>query len=105
MSSTSEIQDGGRQTGSTIISVPVQAIHIIPKVIPRFSTMADRLNILPTLSDKIRHRKSKMATAKPEVLLSQCLDVKAKHAILKVISFFSTMANSSRLLPTLAADI
>ena len=67
---TPEVQNDGRQAGSSYISRSTTDRHAVPTAIPRFSGLPDTIISLPTPSDVDRHPKCKMAAAKPEVVMS-----------------------------------
>src|SRR5664279_4735059 len=69
----SEIQDGGRQTGSTYISASIADSNETPTATPMFSGARNSMVITPILPDVTGSRKFKMAAVKPEVLISQLL--------------------------------
>src|SRR5664279_4145453 len=64
-----EIQDGGRQNGSTYISAYRQDSNEIPTATPTFSRSSSSTKLLGILQVATGSWKSKMATAKPEVLI------------------------------------
>src|SRR5664279_1662214 len=68
-----EIQDGGRQTGSTYISAGRQDRNEIPTATPPFSRSRSSAELMRILWDATGSWKSKMAAAKPEVPTSSCL--------------------------------
>ena len=70
---TPEVQNDGRQTGSSYISRSTTDSHAVLTAIPRFSGLPDTMISLPTPAVVDRHPKRKMATAKPEVVISHVL--------------------------------
>ena len=70
---TPEIQDGDRQTGSSYISGLKRDRNEIPTATPRFPGSAVSKDVSPTPTDIDRHRKFKMAAAKPEVVVTPVL--------------------------------
>ena len=70
---TAETKDGDRQTGSSFISRSTTDRHAVPTAILRFSGSPDSKDSLSTTPGVDRHPKRKMATAKPEVVLSHVL--------------------------------
>src|SRR5664279_1027189 len=73
----SEIQDGGRQTGSTYISASIADSNGISTATPMFSGSRNSMVITRLPPYVTRSRKFKMAAVKPEVLISQLLYNKA----------------------------
>src|SRR5664279_4563837 len=70
----SEIQYGGRQTGSTHISAYRLDRNEIPTGTPIFSGSSISMELLGISPDVTGSQKFNMAAAKPEVLISQLLD-------------------------------
>src|SRR5664279_1465174 len=68
---SSEIQDGGRLTGSTYISACRRDRNAFSTANPTFSGSSNSMVLLRIISDIIGSLRSKMAAGKPEVLLSQ----------------------------------
>ena len=67
---TPEVQNDGRQTGSSYISRSTTDRHSVPTAIPMFSGLPDSMDLSPTPADVDRHPKCKMATAKPDAVRS-----------------------------------
>ena len=67
----SEIQDGGRLTGITYNSACRLDSNVISTASPTFSRSSISMGPLRILPDITRSRKSKMAAAKPELLITQ----------------------------------
>ena len=61
-------------TGSTYISASIQYSNAVPTVNPQFSGSRNSRGLLRKPSDVTGSLNSKMAAAKPEVLISQRLD-------------------------------
>src|SRR5664279_4110095 len=66
----SEIQDGGRQTGSTFISASIPDTNEIPTATPMFSGSRNSMVITRILPEVTGSQKSNMAAAKPEVIIT-----------------------------------
>ena len=69
-----KIQDGGLQTGNTIISACGWASNETLTVIPMFSPMSDSAVLYAMSQEVVFSWKSKIAAAKPEILLYQRSD-------------------------------
>jgi hypothetical protein len=67
---TPEIQNDSRQTGSAYISCSTTDRHAVLTAIPGFSGSPDSTESASTSVDVDRYWKRKMATAKPEVVIS-----------------------------------
>jgi hypothetical protein len=70
----SEIQDGGRSTGSNYNSACRLDGNAISTAIPPFPWFNTSIRPLGSLPDTTGRRKSNMAVAKPEVLITQLVD-------------------------------
>jgi hypothetical protein len=70
---TPEVQNEGRQMGSGYISRSTTDRHAVSTAIPGFSESPDSMESATTSVDVDRYRKRKMATAKPEVVISHNL--------------------------------